>query len=66
MEYPSEALRVMGKCVILRAEHRLDMDCIEYWAVSDHFRFVPLWQRCPEYIWHCTSEGDFWCEEVKQ
>ena len=62
-EYSSELLRVMGKCAVFRAEHLYHSDSIEYWAACDHFRELSEGEMVPEYIWHFTSDGDFWCDE---
>ena len=64
-EYRSELLRVMGKCIVLRAEQMYSSDRIEYWAVSDHFRELPEAEIVPEYAWYFTDEGDFWCQELR-
>lgn len=64
-EFSTDLKRVMGKCIVVKAEHLFYGDRIEYWALSEHFRHVPLGEICPEYRWHFTSEGDMWCEEVK-
>lgn len=63
-EYRSELLRVMGKCIVFRAEHLYHSDRIEYWAASDHFRALPEGEIVPEYGWYFTDEGDFWCQEL--
>lgn len=64
-EFRTELKRVMGLCIVFRAEHLFHSDQIEYWAASEHFRHVPLGEVCPEYRWIFTDEGDLWCEEVK-
>jgi hypothetical protein len=64
-EYRSEALRVMGKCAILKAEMLYTIDAIEYWARSDHFREIADGEVVPEYIWTFSDDGDFGCTEVK-
>jgi hypothetical protein len=64
-EYRSELLRVMGKCIVFRAEHLYHSECIEYWAASDHFRALQEGEIVPEYQWYFTDDGDFWCEELR-
>lgn len=64
-EFRTELKRVMGLCVVFRAEHMLYSDQIEYLAASEHFRHVPRGEVCPEYRWIFTDEGGISCEEVK-
>lgn len=64
-QFRTELKRVMGLCIVFRAEHLFHSDQIEYWATSEHFRHVPLGEVCPEYRWFFTDDGDLWCEEVK-
>jgi hypothetical protein len=63
-QFRTELKRVMGQCIVFRAEHMFHSDRIEYWAASEHFRHVPLGEIVPEYRWHFTDAGDMWCEEV--
>ena len=63
-EYRSELLRVMGKCIVFRAEQMYASDRIEYWAASDHFRELPEGEIIPEYHWHFSDDGHFWCQEL--
>ena len=60
-----EVTRVMGACSILRAEHMLYSDQVEYMAYSFRFREIEQGEICPEYVWHFSSDGDMWCKEVK-
>jgi hypothetical protein len=64
-EFRTDLKRVMGYCIVLRAEQMFISDRIEYWAVSEHFRELPIGEMVPEYRWHFTDEGAIWCEEVK-
>ena len=64
-EFRTELKRVMGMCIVFRAEQLFVSDQIEYWAASEHFRHVPLGEICPEYRWYFTDDGDVWCEELK-
>lgn len=64
-EFRTELKRVMGQCIVFRAEHLFHSNRIEYWAASEHFRHVPLGEMAPEYRWHFTDDGGLWCEEVK-
>ncbi len=41
--------KIMGECVIIRAEYMYDRDAIAYLAISDHFREVPLESTAPRY-----------------
>lgn len=62
-EFRTELKRVMGLCIVFRAEHLFHSDEIEYLAASEHFRPVPLGEMMPEYRWHFTDDGDVWAEE---
>jgi hypothetical protein len=64
-DFNTELKRVMGQCIVFRAEHLFDRDQIEYWAASEHFRHVPLGEVAPEYRWFFTDDGGLWAEEVK-
>ena len=64
-EFRTDLKRVMGLCIVFRAEHLFYNDTIEYWAACEHFRDVPLGEVTPEYRWYFSSEGDVWCEEVR-
>ena len=63
-EFRTELKRVMGLCIVFRAEHLFHSDQIEYWAASEHFRPVLHGEVCPEYRWHFSDDGSVWCEEV--
>ncbi len=62
-EFRTELKRVMGLCIVFRAEHLFHSDEIEYWAASEHFRPVPLGEMTPEYRWYFTEDGNVWAEE---
>ena len=55
--------RVMGLCIVFRAEHLFYCDEIEYFAVSEHFRPVPPGEMIPEYYW-VIEDGYPHAEEV--
>lgn len=61
-QYRSEVLRVMGKCAVVRAEQRFELDAIEYTAISDHFEHVDRQFVVPNYVWCFDANGHFWCE----
>lgn len=63
-EFRTELKRVMGMCIVFRAEHLFHSDQIEYWAACEHFRLLPLGEIPPEYRWHFTADGEIWCVEV--
>jgi len=56
---------VMAQVAIYRADHRYDLDRIEYFAASDYFRELAEGEAAPEYRWIL---GDMMpqVEEVKQ
>lgn len=58
--------RVMGKCIILRAEAMLPADVIEYVAVSDHFRELEEGSMIPLYMWTIDGDEHITCHEVKE
>ncbi len=58
-------LRIMGKCIVFRAEHLFASDVIEYTAQSDLFREIAEGEVAPEYQWFIDGDGWLWCEEVK-
>ena len=49
--FDTDLKRVMGLCIVFRAEHLFASDDIEYWAASEHFRPVALGEVMPEYRW---------------
>ena len=57
-EFSPELLRVMGQCIVFRAEHLFHSDTIEYWASSMYFRPVPMGEMVPNYRWIFTASGD--------
>lgn len=56
--------RVMGQCIVFRAELQFHNDQIEYLAVSEHFRPIKLGEIIPCYHWILTDDGALWAEEV--
>lgn len=51
---PKAVQKVMGECIPVRAECLYHADCIEYMAISKHFRKVPPGKLVPEY--HVTLQ----------
>lgn len=49
-DYPSDVRRVMGRCIIVRADALYESDAIRYVAVCDDFEVVPHGFDVPEYI----------------
>ena len=49
-------LKVMSKCVVVRAEMLMDQDAIEYIAISSEFDPVEKYSISPEYI-VCVDYG---------
>jgi len=62
-EMRPEVTRVMGMCGVIRAEHFMHTNEVEYWAYCYRFREVSLGEVTPTYRWLFTAEGDVWCEE---
>lgn len=62
--FPSALKQVMGQCIILRAEHHMATDKIEYFAISEHFREVPLGALIPEYLWTYSDHDGLQAHEV--
>jgi hypothetical protein len=48
-EYSTEVKRIMGMCTILRAEHMLSSNKIEYVAICDKFRSIHDGEMMPRY-----------------
>lgn len=48
-EKPSDVMEVMSRCIILRAEHYVMDDVIEYWAYSELFEKIEEGYTTPEY-----------------
>lgn len=48
-ERPSDVMEVMSHCLILRAEHYVMGDTIEYWAYSELFDKIEECYITPEY-----------------
>lgn len=46
---PEFVKRIMGECIITRAECMFDRDAIFYIAISDHFRKIPIGEKAPKY-----------------
>lgn len=63
-QFRTDLKRVMGLCIVVRAEHLFVSDSIEYYAISDRFRNVPHGEIVPEYQWFFSADGDVWCEEL--
>lgn len=62
-EFNTGAKRVMGLCIIVRAELMFNTDRIEYHALSERFRQLAENEVIPEYVWYFTHDGNIWCEE---
>lgn len=65
-QFSTDAKRVMGLCVVVRAEQLFHSAIIEYIAISEHFREVATGEVVPEYVWNFTSEGEISTKEVKR
>jgi len=52
---PQELIDVMGKCVIVRAEHMYDTNQIEIVAYSAQFDIIPEGCVIPRYQWEFTA-----------
>jgi hypothetical protein len=62
--FSTDLKRVMGKCIVFRAEHLFHTNKIEYMAASEHFRPVPLGEVVPEYRWIFSDTDGLRAEEV--
>ena len=54
-ESPSDVMKIMGQCVIIRAEHLYASDAIEYIAYSPQFATVKEGEIAPTYEWVCRD-----------
>lgn len=61
--FKTELKRVMGQCIVVRAEHLFANDKIEYLAICPHFRAIDEGEIVPTYRWMFTADGDMWPEE---
>ena len=52
---PKIARKIMGECIIVRAEARYDRKVIEYIALSDKFDETPVGILTPKYIIKITG-----------
>ena len=64
-DFSTDLKRVMGQCIVVRAEQMFLSDTIEDQAISDHFRVLDEGEIAPTYRWVFTEEGDIWAEELK-
>lgn len=62
-QFSTDLKRIMGQCIVFRAEHLFHSRSVEYWAASEHFRPVPLGAVIPEYHW-VFVDGHPHAEEV--
>lgn len=64
-KFDTSLKRIMGQCIIVRAEHMFINNIIEYSAISEHFRDLPEGEITPEYKWVFDIDGFLTAEEVK-
>jgi len=62
--FDTDVKRVMGQCIITRADYLFSCDAIEYVAISEHFRELDEGEIAPEYAWIFTSDGGMTCTEL--
>lgn len=62
VEFDTLAKLVMGQCIVLRAEHLLEADAIEYTAISEHFAPLPIGNVVPLYRWTWDEATGLRCE----
>jgi hypothetical protein len=55
---PDLVKKVMGECVIVRAEMLFELNGIEYTAMSDHFKELTPGERAPYYEVIFSEEAD--------
>lgn len=63
-EFSTDLKRVMGQCIVFRAEHHYFSNRIEYWAASEHFREIDQGGVMPEYRWVFSDTDGLRAEEV--
>lgn len=61
---PGIVSRIMGACIIVRAEMLYASNRIEYHAICYRFRPVQFGEVMPEYRWIIREDGDIEAEEV--
>ena len=64
--HPEVVKDLTERMVITRAEALWHSMKIEYYAVSDLFDEVPVWENAPEYILSCDMAGNVTAERVIQ
>lgn len=62
---PEEIKKVMGECVILRAEFMYASGHFEYVAISDLFEEVPEGCMPPEYLIEVNPQGKLSANKIK-
>lgn len=61
-DFSTNVKRIMGKCIIIRAQMLYECDAIEYYAISEHFDLLEPGTIPPTYEWHIDSDGYITCE----
>ena len=57
-KYPDLVKKIMGECIIVKAEMSYIRHGIEYEAISDWFDFVPQGEYAPEYTITIHKQGN--------
>ena len=52
---PEAVMKIMGRCVVIRAENLYYRNCIEYYAMSPDFEELGEGECAPEYTWIVDS-----------
>lgn len=60
-EEPEFVRKVMGECIIVRAEYMYVYKAIEYQAISDRFDEIEEGQLLPVYIWKWSEDEGLRC-----
>lgn len=55
---PEEVMRILGRCLVVRAEWLFHKRTIEYMAYSLDFDTGPEFRAAPEYIWETNTVED--------
>ena len=63
--FDTTAKRIMGLCIVVRAESNYIRGEIDYIAISEHFRSLKEGEVTPAYIWHASGSGEIWAIEQK-
>ncbi len=54
---PDLVLNIMGRCIVVKVEFSFMDDHLEYTAISEHFKEIPVGGCIPVYVWTVDDNG---------